>query len=66
MLRVKELRQAQTPPLSVEKLAQRADVSAKTVMRVERLGQASTTTLRKLADALGVTVGELFDREGAA
>lgn len=60
MLRIKELRQKHDPPLSSEKLAQLADISDKTVRRAERLGRANSETLRKLAKALGVEMGELF------
>lgn len=66
MLRLKELREAHDPPLTQAALGYMAGVSARTVYRAETLGQAHSTTLRKLANALGVPVGALFNEEGAA
>jgi transcriptional regulator with XRE-family HTH domain len=60
VLRIKELRLAHDPPLAQEKLAQLAGISFKTVARAERTGRASSTTLSKLASALGCGIGDLF------
>ena len=57
-LRVRELRKERD--ISQERLAQLAGVSFKTIARVERTDSASSRTLQRLADALDVTVGELF------
>jgi DNA-binding Xre family transcriptional regulator len=65
MLRVKEIRLSieVSPgrPLSREALARRAGVGYKTIQRVEETGEATASTLRKIADALGVPVGDLFE-----
>ncbi len=61
MLRLKELRKSHEPPLSQENLAQRANVSVKTVVRAEKVGSASTATLLSVARALGVSISDLFE-----
>lgn len=66
MLRLKELREAQVPHLSQEKLAQKAGVSLKTVRRAERTGRAKSTTLEAFAKALKVGISELFAPEREA
>jgi transcriptional regulator with XRE-family HTH domain len=60
VLRLKELREAQDPPVSQEALARKAGLSVKTVHRVERLGQAHSDTVAALARALGVPIDDLF------
>lgn len=60
MLRLKELRADHEPPLTQEELAYRSGVSVRTVIRSEAKGTASMKTLRAFADALEVTVDQLF------
>jgi transcriptional regulator with XRE-family HTH domain len=60
VLRIRELREAHDPRFSQEDLAYRAGVSVKTVARAERRGTASSKTLWAFAQALDVTVDELF------
>jgi DNA-binding XRE family transcriptional regulator len=45
------------------KLAENAKVSASSVCRIEQGLPANPTTAKKLADALGKTVGDLFNYE---
>lgn len=66
VLRLRELREQHRPPLTQERLAYAAGVSVKTVARAERLRRASGATLQKLARALGVPIGDLFEPEEAA
>ena len=61
MLRLKEVREAQDPPVTQEALARRAGLSVKTVHRAERLGQAHSNTVAALARALGVPIDDLFE-----
>jgi transcriptional regulator with XRE-family HTH domain len=63
VLRLKEVREAQDPPVSQEALARRAGVSVKTVHRAERLGTAHSETIRALARGLGVPIDDLFEPE---
>jgi len=60
-LRVKEV--AAQKGLSMAKLARRADIDYKTVQRIFRdpYREVTTTTLDKLAGALGVPVTELLE-----
>jgi transcriptional regulator with XRE-family HTH domain len=60
-LRVREV--AEEKGLSMAKLARRADIDYKTVQRIYRdpYREVTTTTLGKLADALGVPVTELLE-----
>jgi len=60
-LRVKEV--AAQKGLSMAKLARRADIDYKTVQRIYRdpYREVTTTTLGKLANALGVPVTELLE-----
>ena len=61
-----ELRDAGTP-LSQSELARRAGLSLSIVDAIvrNRQGQVRLTTLEALSDALGVEVGDLFERDDA-
>ena len=56
--RIKELRTA--CHLSQEQLAEKAQVSVRTIQRLEAGDDASISTLNLVAGALGVEVGDLF------
>ncbi len=60
-LKVKEI--AETKKLSMARLARRADIDFKTVQRIYRdpYREVTTTTLDKLAQALGVDASELIE-----
>ena len=60
-LKVKEI--AETNKLSMARLARRADIDFKTVQRIYRdpYREVTTTTLDKLAQALGVDASELIE-----
>ena len=60
VLALREIREGRTPRLSQEGLARLAGCSVKTVRRAEAGGSVSSSTLEKLAAALGVPVGDLF------
>ena len=61
-LRIRDLREARF--LTQADLAKRAGVGVVTISRLERdLGIARFTTIRKLAEALGVEPAELVVRE---
>lgn len=64
MLRIREAREDHKPRLSQEALAYKAGVSVRTIQRAEDLGRANSETLRKIADALGISPGELFRGNG--
>lgn len=64
MLRIKELRRARG--LSQERLAYLAGLSVKTVQRSEGNGGLHERTLRKIAKALGVEPGDLFEHDEKA
>ena len=64
MLRIRELRQERH--LSQEQLARIADVTTKTIARAETDGSVTVRTLRRIAEALGVPVAELFEPEEPA
>ncbi|MCH3905288.1 MAG: helix-turn-helix domain-containing protein [Lactobacillus sp.] len=58
--RIKELRQ--TKHLSQEQLAEKAQISVRTIQRLEAGADASISTLNLVAGALGVEVGDLFEK----
>lgn len=66
MLKLKEVREGQRPKMTQEQLAYRANVSLRTVARAEAGQSLNARTLAKLAAALGVPVGALFDGEDVA
>jgi transcriptional regulator with XRE-family HTH domain len=66
VLKVRELRERHSPPLSQEALARLAGVSTGTIRRTERTGRANSSTLSAIARALGVDVGALFNGEVAS
>ena len=49
--------------LSLRELSERADVSKDTLSRIERTGTAYPSTIRKIAQALGVDPSELVPDE---
>lgn len=61
--RIKQLRQ--NKHLSQEQLAAQAQVSVRTIQRLEAGEDASISTLNLVAKALQVDVGDLFEREAA-
>lgn len=61
-LRIRRLRQAKGQ--TQDELAENADVSQKHLGELERgRGNPSLKNLQRLADALGLSMGELFDME---
>lgn len=46
--------------LTQDQLATRASIRRQTIVRLEQDGEATPTTVRKLADALGCTPAELY------
>ena len=62
MLRIRQLRERKG--VSLRELARRADVGVATLSRIES-GEANPrlSTLLQLADALGVFVGQLFEKQ---
>lgn len=56
---LKELRGAQG--LSQQDLAHKAGVSYRTISTIENGGRARATTLRKIADALGIPLADLLN-----
>ena len=52
--------------MSQEALAYRAGVSVRTIARAEHLGAANSATVVKIAEALGVEPGELYNSERPA
>jgi transcriptional regulator with XRE-family HTH domain len=63
MLNLRKAREA--AGLTQEQLAYKAGVAVKTVIRTERTGAANSRTVSKFADALGVEVGDLFEKATA-
>jgi len=63
MPRIKELRAERD--LSQEDLARLANVTTGTIKRLERTGNATATTLRAVAAALGVPLDDLFEEASA-
>jgi DNA-binding Xre family transcriptional regulator len=63
MVRLKVREVAEAKGMSMARLARRADIDYKTVQRIYRdpLREVTTTTLDKLAKALGVDVNELIE-----
>ena len=63
MVRLKVREVAEAKGMSMARLARRADIDYKTVQRIYRdpLREVTTTTLDKLAKALGVNVNELIE-----
>lgn len=59
--KIKEMRQKKN--LSQEQLAEKAQVSVRTIQRLEAGEDASISTLNLVAGALNVGVGDLFERE---
>jgi transcriptional regulator with XRE-family HTH domain len=49
--------------LTLRELGEKADVSKDTISRIEREGTAYPSTIRKLAEALGVDPSELVPEE---
>ena len=65
--RIRLLRQASPENLTQEDLAERADISVSFLSMIERGERAPhIETLAKIADALEVTLGELFHFPGEA
>jgi transcriptional regulator with XRE-family HTH domain len=60
---LKELREARF--LTQAELAERSGVSRPTIARIEQEGGARFVTIRKLAEALGVTPNELVGMDQA-
>lgn len=58
---IKKLRQSQN--LSQEMLAEKAQVSVRTIQRLEAGEEASVETLNLVAGALGVGIKDLYDVE---
>ena len=56
---IKKLRQSQN--LSQEMLAEKAQVSVRTIQRLEAGEEASVETLNLVAGALGVGIKDLYD-----
>lgn len=61
MLRLKEIRTEQG--LSIAKLAALSNVPTRTIEDIERRGDCRISTARKLADALGLSLDELYPAE---
>jgi DNA-binding XRE family transcriptional regulator len=59
--RLRRVREEQA--LTQRQLAQQADVTQATIVHAERGGDVRPTTVRKLADALGVQPRELIGSE---
>jgi transcriptional regulator with XRE-family HTH domain len=59
MNKIKQLREERD--ISQEHLAYKAGVAVKTISRLERSGRANSETLRAVAAALGVGLGDLFE-----
>jgi DNA-binding Xre family transcriptional regulator len=64
--RLQQLLDEQIPPLSQSELARRSGVSLVTINAIanNRTKQVQLETLDKLADVLGVELGDLLEREG--
>lgn len=62
--KIKKLRLAQS--ISQEQLAEKAQVSVRTIQRLEAGADASISTLNLVAGALGVEVGDLFSSSNSA
>jgi DNA-binding Xre family transcriptional regulator len=63
MIRLKVREVAETRKLSMARLARRADIDFKTVQRIyhDPFREITTTTLDKIAKALGVDASELIE-----
>jgi DNA-binding XRE family transcriptional regulator len=63
MLKVKEVRENHEPPMTQQELAALAGLSLRTIGYIEAGGDAKSSTLRSIAQALGVSVDQLFAEE---
>jgi transcriptional regulator with XRE-family HTH domain len=62
--RLKEWRNKRV--LTQRELAEKSGVSLDTVTRLDKVGEAQPRTIRKLAEALGITTDELIGEPTAA
>ena len=61
MLMLRELRKSKG--MTVPKLSEISGVPIRTIEEMERRGESRISTARKIADALGVTLDEIYPAE---